>query len=289
MNSIPVSRPIDYASVGTGEVYGKSNILIGSDTRFLTELSLGYTVEVKGTEVIIISILSDTQAECSGTVTEQISPFKILPKLNHSEMFSKVLSKLSKGYCVGICPEGKTHETPGVTKFKNGAAGIIYTALKQNIDLQVVAIGINYSMPDNNRTNAVAGLSKVLEIGNDIMQLDEKSAIKKITEKIQNEVKKLVVPMKNYDEVKLVYFTEKSFFQSHDDRVGRWREISQKFNEFRVDNQKKFEGVVESFEKFRDVVMDLGVSKYFDEKVSFLKYCSMLLICFIILAIVRII
>ena len=287
VNCIPVTRPMDKSIRGTGQVRSQGSTLQGKGTKFQSELKPGIVVESNSDEVTIVSIISDTEAECSESLGAEFMNFKIHPKLDHSLMFKAAIERLERGGTIGIFPEGRTHESPGVVKFKSGAAVIIYETLKRNVDLKVVVSGINYSEVDNLRNNCTINFSTVLKFDRDIMSGTKYEAISKITKVLQEETKKLVVPMENYDEVKLVYYAQKVFYDRTEKRVEKWREITEKLQAIKKKDGEKFTQVLNAFCGYRDVVMDLGISKYFGQQISWVNYLGLMITCFAILAFVR--
>ena len=139
-----------------------------------------------------------------------------MPKLDHSKVFEAVLDKFKQNNAVGILPEGRSHETPGVIKFKSGIGQIIYAAYELKIPLQVYALGINYSDPQIVTPNQYICISESISFEQEINLADKKASIKQITLKMQNELSKMVVPMKNYDEVKMVYYIYNVFYREKD-------------------------------------------------------------------------
>lgn len=257
------------------------------NTKFLTELKIGNIVESNFVEVRVLSIESDTMAKCSGTLSNTPTKFNIQPKLDHSVMFGAVLNKLRENKPLAIHPEGRTHENPGVIKFKSGIGSIVYTAIEKGIPLKVYGVGINYSVPENPRMNAYMCISEPITFNKEILLGDKKKSIKKIVEKIQNEVEALVVPMKTYDEVKLVYYTAKLFYsESKSTKIEKLRIVTQKYQNLRSKDENSFTQVLESYCRYRDLIHDFRISKYFGAQVSTPEAISIIFLCIIMLLVV---
>ena len=219
--AISLARPIDHAKYATGEVRTKNKILYGRNTKFLSELNPGSTIESKGLETIIISVISDIEATCSENLFEDYNPFKLIPKLDNSKAFEVALDRLEEGHCVAICPEGRTHETPGLMKFKSGAGILIRTALEKDIPVKVYFVGANYSNVERLRDNATLCISKEIIFEKNILNGDTRQSAKKIMQKIEEHANELVIPLNDYNEVKFVYYTSKVFYPESESRINK--------------------------------------------------------------------
>lgn len=61
-------------------------------------------------------------------------------------MFQSVTERLAEGKCVGIFPEGGSHDRPEFLPFKAGAAIMALTAMDKHpgLDVKIVPVGLNY-------------------------------------------------------------------------------------------------------------------------------------------------
>lgn len=71
--------------------------------------------------------------------------FKIAPQIDQSRMFEAILELLSNG-CVGIFPEGDSHDRPNLLSLKPGVAIIALGLLARDPDCGLTSIpcGMNY-------------------------------------------------------------------------------------------------------------------------------------------------
>jgi glycerol-3-phosphate O-acyltransferase / dihydroxyacetone phosphate acyltransferase len=103
--------------------------IIGSGTKF-TELKPGMSLVLprgNGTAEIA-SIESDTQItlkkEFRGLKALEIleapggSGFKVAPKVDQSWVYEKVFERIEEGGCIGIYPEGGSHDRPDLLPLK---------------------------------------------------------------------------------------------------------------------------------------------------------------------------
>ncbi|KAG8753078.1 hypothetical protein FRC14_006461 [Serendipita sp. 396] len=155
MSSIPVIRAADDAKTGKGVVYitaEQPTILYGVNTKFTLELApkkqvmLGKALNFATAEVV--EVISDTEARLkkefggeSGKGTAKILDalkekdaqgldYKVMPFVDQAEMYSAVYDKLKQGGCIGIFPEGGSHDRTDFLPFKAvslGAAPVLYS------------------------------------------------------------------------------------------------------------------------------------------------------------------
>lgn len=90
--------------------------------------------------------------------------FKVAPHIDQREMFDAVYSELIAGGCIGIFPEGGSHDRPSLLPLKAGVAIIALGALAQdpNCGLSIIPCGMNYFHPNKFRSRAV------VEFGNPV-------------------------------------------------------------------------------------------------------------------------
>jgi glycerol-3-phosphate O-acyltransferase/dihydroxyacetone phosphate acyltransferase len=75
--------------------------------------------------------------------------YKVAPHVDQSEMYDAVFRSLSGGGCIGIFPEGGSHDRPSMLPLKAGIAIIALGALARdpNINLTILPCGLNYFNP----------------------------------------------------------------------------------------------------------------------------------------------
>ncbi|KKZ62835.1 hypothetical protein EMCG_02830 [[Emmonsia] crescens] len=90
--------------------------------------------------------------------------FKVAPFVDQSRMFDSVYRELCDGGCVGIFPEGGSHDRPNLLPLKAGVAIIALGTLARqpNCGLSIIPCGMNYFHPNKFRSRAV------IEFGNPV-------------------------------------------------------------------------------------------------------------------------
>lgn len=71
--------------------------------------------------------------------------YDILPYVDQSGMFDYVHAALAKGNCLGIFPEGGSHDNTDLLPLKAGIAAIAFGCMeKHSINVPIVPVGLNY-------------------------------------------------------------------------------------------------------------------------------------------------
>ncbi|KAF9697411.1 hypothetical protein EKO04_005153 [Ascochyta lentis] len=92
--------------------------------------------------------------------------YKIAPYVNQSDMFDAVFRDLGDGGCIGIFPEGGSHDRPSLLPLKAGAAIIALGTLARNPDckLTILPCGLSYFNPNKFRSRAVVEFGNPVEV-----------------------------------------------------------------------------------------------------------------------------
>lgn len=193
LHAIPVKRPQDYVFSGTGKLTYDDDLkrLIGDGTKFVTELHPGDTIKCSGLEILIKSVESDT-------VLVPISPalgirdmaFKVMPKIDQHDIYEAVQTELRKGGCVGIFPEGGSHDRPNLLPLKAGVCLMALGAMaRYNITVTIQCVGLNYYQGHRWRSKAVVYFGIPYTIPRELASLylqDRKRAVEILLKQIEN-------------------------------------------------------------------------------------------------------
>lgn len=290
LEDIPVDRSVDHAVKGVGLIKGQGLDIIGKGTQFLEDLKPGMTVEADGNESAVLEVISNTLAKGTYNLPTTFMDYRIQPKLDNSKMFHKVLKHLSNKKPLFICPEGRSHETPGTIKFKSGIGRIILECMKANIPINIYCIGVNYTYPDYLRNNVTISISPLLTFPQSLLEQDERDAVKTIVSHLYTELNKNVIPLQNYDEVKLAHYiySEQHGTINKNQRIQKIQKICQKIDTLRAKSPEQLAELIESFCRFRDVIQNREISKYFTSKPGFIEMLFCIIFSILILALVKV-
>ena len=125
---------------------------------------------------------------------------EISPELAHKnkEVFQKCFDHLKKAKTILIFPEGFSRTERNLQKLKTGTARIVLGAEAQNefkLNVKIVPVGINYSNPHHFRSDVFVNFGKPISISEyqEIYVNNELESVLKLTDKIEKELKKLLI------------------------------------------------------------------------------------------------
>lgn len=122
-----MERPQDLAKAGSGTIklldrYGDPFRITGLDTKFTKELMVGDQISLPkdvGTSAVV-EIISDTELIVKKEFKElkalelltgaDGSKYKCMPHMDQTNVYKTVFERLNAGHCVGIFPEGGSHD-----------------------------------------------------------------------------------------------------------------------------------------------------------------------------------
>eukprot|EP00744_Colponema_vietnamica_P008151 GILI01011647.1.p1 GENE.GILI01011647.1~~GILI01011647.1.p1 ORF type:complete len:705 (+),score=164.69 GILI01011647.1:93-2207(+) len=157
MDAVPVVRPQDVGSTqGQGKLVSTDGSCVtGEGTNFVTALARGDVISwaVPGKKERcsgqILSIKSDTVLTLTLAVDAEDSvkvptAFKYSRRIDHSEMYAKVYTTLEQGHCIGIFPEGGSHDRTSLLPLKAGVALFSLGAAERGIVPTIIPCGLTY-------------------------------------------------------------------------------------------------------------------------------------------------
>ena len=191
MGALPVARAMDNVRPGKGEVFladpaSDTTLLHGRNVDFTT-LSVGSLIILpkSGNESpeqqAIAKILGPQELQLKGPfkaskagklLHEQLlagTAYKVAPHVDQSEMYDAVFRSLSDGGCIGIFPEGGSHDRPSLLPLKAGVAIIALGALARDPDLNLTILpcGLSYFNPHKFRSRAVVEFGDPVRVSPD--------------------------------------------------------------------------------------------------------------------------
>ncbi|RMD44195.1 hypothetical protein DV735_g1020, partial [Chaetothyriales sp. CBS 134920] len=117
--------------------------------------------------------------------------FKVAPHVDQSKVYNAVFDELDVGGCVGIFPEGGSHDRPDLLPIKPGVAIMALGALANNPDcgLKIIPIGMNYFHAHKFRSRAVIEFGLPIEVHPDQVAAykagDRRNAVGSLLETVQ--------------------------------------------------------------------------------------------------------
>lgn len=102
--------------------------------------------------------------------------YSCLPFVDQTQMYAKVYDKLAEGGCLGIFPEGGSHDRTDLLPLKAGVVIMALGAMSANRDLNVriVPVGLSYFHPHKFRSRAVVEFGAPIDVPRQLVgQFDE--------------------------------------------------------------------------------------------------------------------
>ncbi|KTW25978.1 hypothetical protein T552_03252 [Pneumocystis carinii B80] len=230
--SIPVARPSDYLKQGTGKiVFSEKDPMrvYGIGTLFTKELSKKSMIVISNIPNLeVADIVSDTEIilkeeikEFPSISSEEGLTFKILSKIDQSKVYSQVFKKLEEGKCIGIFPEGGSHDRSDLLPLKAGVAIMALGALANNpnINVKIVPCGMNYFNAHRFRSCAVLEFGTPLEIPKELVEKYKSSskheAIKAFLDMIYNALMAVTVRTTDYETLMFIQAGRRLYKPGH--------------------------------------------------------------------------
>lgn len=190
IRSIPVARAQDYAFRGLGKLcvldrHKESTRVFGVGTKFLTQVKPGSVLALSKGEVLseVDKVVSDSEVILKKEPADLASldklshgnglSYKVIPYFDQSNVYKEVHSTLDLGDCVGIFPEGGSHDRTELLPLKAGIAVMALGAMaaNPNLNLKIVPCGMNYFHPDRFRSRAVIEYGTPFSVPKDMTEL----------------------------------------------------------------------------------------------------------------------
>lgn len=220
---IPVLRRIDRATPGRGRVVSNGTTLLrGFDTRF-DQLCPGDSLEVQGVEggeegFRVASVTSATELLLSRPAEacdEDGVTYRILPYVDNNSMYAKVFNGLRDGKCLGIFPEGGSHDRTDLLPLKAGVANIALEALTvHNIRVPIVPVGLNYFRGHRFRGRVVVEFGTPFEIPDEIVgqyKVERRPAVTSLLNLVSTAMRSVIIPAQDYKTLQLIYLARRLY------------------------------------------------------------------------------
>lgn len=216
-HSIPVARPQDLPAIeGSGAlVLDGTTRVRGEGTLFIKEVQSGCQLKVKNLslQMKVKEVISDTEilleTEAGPIQDAGAVKFSILARVDQSKMFDTVYRRLQEGVCLGIFPEGGSHDRTDLLPLKAGVSIIALDAFrKHNIRVPIVPVGLNYFGGHKFGGRVVIEFGKPISIPEEMYTLhetDRHAATGQLLDLISTGMRSVIVPTRDYHMQQLIY------------------------------------------------------------------------------------
>ncbi|GAA5813676.1 hypothetical protein MFLAVUS_007162 [Mucor flavus] len=249
LNAIPVIRPQDLATKGSGKITSvrDNKILCGVDTEFKQQVGPRDLIVLSKTlQYEVVKVLSDTELELksdlSSEAIEMISngaAYKVIPHIDQSVLYEKVHERLDKGESLVIFPEGGSHDRTEMLPLKAGFAIMALSAMAQNknLNVKIVPVGLNYFHPHRFRSRAVVSYGVPITIAPELVVkyakggLEKREAISSLLDDGYDGLKSVTINAPSYD-VLMIIATARRLYKpasEHKLRIDQVVELNRRF------------------------------------------------------------
>ncbi|SCV00605.1 LANO_0F07712g1_1 [Lachancea nothofagi CBS 11611] len=224
--SIGVGRAQDNLKIAAGKIMvsdDNSRKIIGRGTKFAQEFEAQGLIGLPKSlgNAVIESIESDTvlyirkefrqtKPEVKLLLTKGTS-YKYAPKVDQKKVYHRVFEHLAHDQCVGIFPEGGSHDRTDLLPLKAGVAIMALGCMSKHpeVNVQIVPCGMNYFHPHKFRSRAVVEFGNPIEITPELLQKyreseTNKDAVKELLDKISGGLKAVTVTCPDYETLMVV-------------------------------------------------------------------------------------
>jgi 1-acyl-sn-glycerol-3-phosphate acyltransferase len=134
----------------------------------------------------------------------------------NEETFVAARKLLARGGTIGICPEGVSHDEPGLRPIKTGAARISLAAISTGevTDLQIVPAGLYYTSKTSFRSSALLYFGKPFRV--EPVQLDSagappREAVRKVSSEIETALREVILDAQHEEALQTIARAERIF------------------------------------------------------------------------------
>lgn len=138
-------------------------------------------------------------------------------------MYSSVYKKLSEGGCIGIFPEGGSHDRTDLLPLKAGVSIMALGAISANpaLHLRIVPVGLSYFHPHRFRSRAVVEFGSPIEIPREAVDdfekggEEKKKAIGDVMNMVVDGLKSVTVRAPDYETLMVRIESKKEYSDLH--------------------------------------------------------------------------
>ncbi|CAG8610365.1 10141_t:CDS:2 [Acaulospora morrowiae] len=251
MHAITLERPVDFAEIGKGSIKldQYKDHVNGIGTEFTKQLKVGGQIALPDDygSSEILEILSDTELvikeEFKGFKALEMltqpngTPYAYLPRVDQSPLYKRTIEVLSAGKCIGVLPEGRSHDRAELLPLKAGMAIVALSAMAENSnqDIKIVPCGLNYSCAHKFRSRAVVLFGSSISIPPELVEKyrnkgqDRKQACGKLLEIIYDGLKSVTVTAPDYETLTVIRTARSLYRNFHGSGIHEELKLDQRF------------------------------------------------------------
>ncbi|CAG8502417.1 6821_t:CDS:2 [Paraglomus brasilianum] len=240
LQAIPVTRPQDLAKPGTGKIQlfdrkSDPTRIVGIGTRFTKELAARSQISLPKNRGIseVVTIISDTELIVKKEFKDlkalemltkpEGSEYYCIPHIDQSQVYNAVFETLNAGRCIGIFPEGGSHDRTEIMPLKAGVSIMALGAMaaNPNLDVKIVPCGLNYFHAHHFRSRAVVEFGAPISVPRELVQkynkggTDKREACGKLLDTIYNGLVSVTVNTPDYETLMVIQAGRRLYKPAH--------------------------------------------------------------------------
>ncbi|KAL8724949.1 MAG: hypothetical protein Q9181_006600 [Wetmoreana brouardii] len=193
------------ANAEIAEIYGPEEIRMKKE--FKSDVALKQLTgrdDVNGNDNLADGNIHKAQKEFEGT------SYKTAPKVDQTQVYNAVFDRLNAGGCIGIFPEGGSHDRTELLPLKAGVAIMALGSLAANpqSDLKIIPCGMNYFHAHKFRSRAVVEFGSPIEVPKELVELyksgERREATRQLLETVYQALVAVTVTSPDYDTLMLI-------------------------------------------------------------------------------------
>ncbi|CAK1364282.1 Glycerol-3-phosphate O-acyltransferase 1 [Cercospora beticola] len=152
----------------------------------------------------------DGNDENSNTEKFEGTPFSVAPHVDQSHVYNDVFNHLHRGGCIGIFPEGGSHDRTELLPLKPGLAIMALGALEKdpNCNVKIVPVGMNYFNAHKFRSRAVIEFGAPIDIEPELVEQyssgRKREAVGTLLDRVHDALSAVTVQAPDYETLMLV-------------------------------------------------------------------------------------
>ena len=143
----------------------------------------------------------------------------------NEETFVAARKLLAGGGTIGICPEGVSHDEPGLRPIKTGAARISIAAVSTGevSNLKIVPAGLYYTSKTSFRSDALLYFGNPIAVEPVTLEPDgtpPREAVRQLSSQIEKALREVILDAKHEEELQTTARAERIFSSAADNELG---------------------------------------------------------------------
>jgi len=248
VGSVPVGRALDLKKAAKGKIYlpdpdNDPTLIKGTDVNFKSEqfmpggLIVLPSVNNSAANTEIEEIVSETELRLKKPFKGDVAykqltgkpvqnddqpngqvegksfegtPFQVAPHVDQGQVYDAVFQRIRSGGCIGIFPEGGSHDRTDLLPLKAGLAIMALGALAEDPDcgVTIVPVGMNYFHAHKFRSRAVIEFGSPIEIEPELVEQykngSKRDAVGKVLATVHEGLSAVTVQAPDYDTLMLI-------------------------------------------------------------------------------------